>query len=110
MVFRILDTIRKHHLTVRYAGRHLFWTAPALYGYYTLYTQAHASCNNGYIAIARQMTSDGKEHYQKYRAAQKESSSSSCCKSNQAAKQSVNKAGEEDRWMPIIYRFGACGI
>ncbi|KAK8073471.1 hypothetical protein PG994_004370 [Apiospora phragmitis] len=120
MVFRILDTIRKHHLTVRYAGRHLLWTAPALYGYHTLYAQAQVSYDDGYIAIARHMASEGREHYRQYRAAQKQSCSSrssSCNSPDQVAKQPRVKTErekarrkEEDRWMPIIYRFGACGI
>ncbi|KAK8071260.1 hypothetical protein PG997_011463 [Apiospora hydei] len=89
MVFRILDTIRKHHLTVRYASRHLFWTVPALYGYYTLYTKARASYHEGYIASARLMTAEGTEHFRQYRPEQQKKSSSSCCKSNLAVKQDV---------------------
>ncbi|KAK8024421.1 hypothetical protein PG993_012487 [Apiospora rasikravindrae] len=90
MGFRILDTVRKHPLTVRHVGRQLFWTVPAAYGYYTLYTQARASYHDGFIAIARQIATDGREHYREYRAEQqqqkKKKSDGSCCKSNEEVK------------------------
>ncbi|KAK8004911.1 hypothetical protein PG990_010948 [Apiospora arundinis] len=53
VVFRLLDSIRKHHLALRYAGRHLFWTAPALYGYWTPAAQTRVSYQDGPLCFAR---------------------------------------------------------
>ncbi|KAK8102485.1 hypothetical protein PG984_015631 [Apiospora sp. TS-2023a] len=71
MVFRILDTIRKHHLTVRYAGRHLLWTAPALYGYYSLFEHVRESQRTGYIGRAREIAAGTQETIQQYRSEQR---------------------------------------
>ncbi|KAK7973169.1 hypothetical protein PG988_007303 [Apiospora saccharicola] len=113
MVFRILDTIRKHHLTVRYAGRHLFWTAPALYGYYSLYEQVRESYRTGYIGSAREIAAGTKETIRQYRSEQRvhqQQQNGSGCRFFRAREQRAVRAELEERWMSIIHRYGAYNI
>lgn len=125
MNFRILDSVRKHHLAVRYAGRHLLWTAPALYGYYSLYGRLAESYSTGYIGIARgiavgtqgtvrQYLAEQKEQKQQQKQQQqqkqKQQQDGSCCHATQAKEQQKAKVEMEGKEMLVVHGISACNI
>ncbi|KAK6857212.1 hypothetical protein PG995_007399 [Apiospora arundinis] len=96
VVFRLLDSIRKHHLALRYAGRHVFWTAPALYGYWTLAAQTRASYQDGPLCFARAVREylrDEKEKTRKLRQQGEELRD----QQRQQQKQQQQEQGQQDQ-------------
>lgn len=114
MIFRILNTVRKHNLAVRYAGRHLLWTAPALYGYYSLYRKLAETYSTGCIGVAREVAVSTQGTVRQYLAGKKEQErqqeDGSCCQATRTKQQQEARAGFEDRMMFIVHGIGACGI
>ncbi|KAK7917417.1 hypothetical protein PG985_011025 [Apiospora marii] len=121
MIFRILDSVRKHHLSLRYAGRHLLWTAPALYGYYNLYGRLAESYSTGYIGVARgiavgtqgtvrQYLAEQKEQKQQQQQQQQQQQDGSCCHATQAKEQQEAKAKLENKEMLVVHGISACNI
>ncbi|KAK8876919.1 hypothetical protein PGQ11_001865 [Apiospora arundinis] len=122
VVFRLLNSIRKHHLALRYAGRHLFWTAPALYGYWTLAAQTRASYQDGPLYFARAVREylrDEKEKTSKLRQ-QREELRNQQQQQQQSPPQNVGdgdccprrqrQMDEREKMVQKINRLGACGL